>query len=373
MNFPHARLRRALPVPLLRRLRAIHWQLCPPEPELALVSRFADPSRAFLDVGANTGVYLERALGRFAALYAVEPDPELAWYLERAFAGRVTVLALALSSRPGHMPFYLPHHAGQAIKTRGSLEADANPGLDQTVRTVPVATLDGLDLPPLGFVKIDVEGHELAVLEGGRERLRRDRPRLLIEIEERHHPGGSGRVFALLAELGYEAFYLADGRLKSLGGTDLAVLQNIARAKPLTARARPARGYVNNFFFSTPRIPQLGRRSPAPFRRVIRAPGFLPVADDVRRKVSLTMAVGDDAVGRTLRARPGPPTTGCRSNHIPTERLRSYHSRRPSPYPTFSCGNRPPRRGRRRRPAGRRRHVMQPLHLRTRVRRNRRP
>ena len=59
----------------------------------------------------------------------------------------------------------------------------------------------------------------------------------------------SGRVFALLAELGYEAFYLADGRLKSLGGTDLAVLQNIARAKPLTARARPARGYVNNFFF----------------------------------------------------------------------------------------------------------------------------
>jgi len=190
MNFPHARLRRALPVPLLRRLRAIHWQLCPPEPELALVSRFADPSRAFLDVGANTGVYLERALGRFAALYAVEPDPELAWYLERAFAGRVTVLALALSSRPGHMPFYLPHHAGQAIKTRGSLEADANPGLDQTVRTVPVATLDGLDLPPLGFVKIDVEGHELAVLEGGRERLRRDRPRLLIEIEERHHPGG---------------------------------------------------------------------------------------------------------------------------------------------------------------------------------------
>jgi FkbM family methyltransferase len=249
MNFPHARLRRALPVPLLRRLRAIHWQLCPPEPELALVSRFADPSRAFLDVGANTGVYLERALGRFAALYAVEPDPELAWYLERAFAGRVTVLALALSSRPGHMPFYLPHHAGQAIKTRGSLEADANPGLDQTVRTVPVATLDGLDLPPLGFVKIDVEGHELAVLEGGRERLRRDRPRLLIEIEERHHPGGSGRVFALLAELGYEAFYLADGRLKSLGETDLAVLQNIARAKPLTARARPARGYVNNFFF----------------------------------------------------------------------------------------------------------------------------
>lgn len=242
-------LHRTVPPAFLRTLRSIVWQFRPPEPELALVAPLADPKRAFLDVGANTGVYLEWALGRFAALYAVEPDPELARYLERAFAGRVSVMPLALSNRPGQMPFYLPHHAGQAVKTRGSLEPEANPGLDQTVRTVPVATLDGLDLPPLGFVKIDVEGHELAVLEGGRQRLRRDRPRLLIEIEERHHPGGSGRVFAFLAELGFEAFYWTPGGLRSLGDTPIAVLQDAAAVKPVGTRTRPAGRYVNNFLF----------------------------------------------------------------------------------------------------------------------------
>lgn len=243
------RLRESLPAPLLRRLRAIAWRLRPPEPELALVPLLADPSRAFLDVGANTGAYLERALGRFAALYAVEPDPELARYLERAFAGRVTVLAMALSRAPGRMPFYLPHHAGRAISTRGSLEPDANPGLEQTTRTIEVATLDGLDLPPLGFVKIDVEGHELAVLEGGRERLRRDRPRLLVEIEERHHPGGSDRVPTLLAGLGYEAFYWIQGGLRPLGSTPIAALQDAARSKSVTGRSRSAEDYVNNFLF----------------------------------------------------------------------------------------------------------------------------
>lgn len=249
MSFLRTRLQAALPIPLLRRLRSILWKLRPPEPELALVPWFADPTRAFLDVGANTGVYLEGALGRFAALYAVEPDPELARYLATAFAGEVTVLALALSRQPGRMPFYLPHHAGQAVKTRGSLEAAANPGLEQTARTVEVTTLDSLDLPPLGLVKIDVEGRELAVLEGVLERIHRDRPRLLIEIEERHHPGGSDRVFALLAELGYEAFYLTAGRLKPLDHSSLSVLQNAARIEAITTCARRARDYVNNFLF----------------------------------------------------------------------------------------------------------------------------
>ncbi|MCX7631587.1 MAG: FkbM family methyltransferase, partial [Geminicoccaceae bacterium] len=163
--------------------------------------------------------------------------------------GRVTVLAVALSREPGRMAFYVPHHAGRAIRTRGSLEPDANPGLDQTVRTVEVATLDGLDLPPLGFVKIDVEGHELAVLEGGLDRLRRDRPRLLIEIEERHHPNGSDRVPALLDRLGYEAFYWGQDGLRPLGETPITALQNAANAKPVAGRPLSTRGYVNNFLF----------------------------------------------------------------------------------------------------------------------------
>lgn len=249
MSDTRAILQAALPARLRRRLRAILWRLRPPEPELALVAPLADPTRTFLDVGANNGAYLEPALGRFAALYAVEPDPELADYLKTAFSGQVTVLPLALSQQSGTMLFYLPYHDGRAVKTRGSLEPTANPGLEQATRTIEVATLDALDLPPLGLVKIDVEGHELAVLEGGLRRLRRDRPRLLVEIEERHHPDGSDRVVELLDSLGYEAFYMAGSKMKPLGNTKIRTLQNLAHSKSITQRDKPVGQYINNFLF----------------------------------------------------------------------------------------------------------------------------
>lgn len=242
-------LRDSLPPPLLRLARATYWQLRQPEPELRLVRPLADPQAAFLDIGANTGLYLQWSLGHFGSAYAVEPNPGLAAYLRDAFAGRATVLPMALSRTPGTLPFYLPHHGGRPVSTRGSLEASANTGLEQTTTLVEVKTLDSLGLPRLGFVKIDVEGHELAVLEGGLERLRRDRPRLLIEIEERHHPDGSARVVALLASLGYSALYMVDGQLRPLGNTPIAALQRPEHAKPVGGEAAPAGLYVNNFLF----------------------------------------------------------------------------------------------------------------------------
>lgn len=47
--------------------------------------------------------------------------------------------------------------------------------------------LDDYDaMEPIGCIKIDVEGHEDAVLRGGRRLLFRDHPSLIVEIEERH-------------------------------------------------------------------------------------------------------------------------------------------------------------------------------------------
>ena len=37
-----------------------------------------------------------------------------------------------------------------------------------------------------GFIKIDVEGHELKVIDGAKETIEKHKPNLLIEIEEQH-------------------------------------------------------------------------------------------------------------------------------------------------------------------------------------------
>ena len=61
----------------------------------------------------------------------------------------------------------------------------------ETIR-VPLRTLDSYNLSNIGFIKIDVEGHELDVLRGAEVTLRRDQPNLLIEIENRHAPTRCG-------------------------------------------------------------------------------------------------------------------------------------------------------------------------------------
>ena len=228
---------RHLPNRLQFRLRQLARPFGRPEPELALVAALARTDRAFLDVGANKGLYIEAALGRFAQVFAIEPNPAMAAYLRDCFGERCQILPLALSDREGTLQLYVPRRGQQAIASRGSLEPEANQGLEQTSIPVRVTRLDGLTLPPLGLVKIDVEGHEQAVLEGGRGRWASDRPPLLIEIEERHHPGRSDAVVGLLAELGYAACYLEGGRLRWLDGTPVAALQAAADA------------YVNNFLF----------------------------------------------------------------------------------------------------------------------------
>ena len=145
-------------------------------------------------------------------MVAFEPQPAFAGFLAEAFAGTVRIERMALSAAAGAAVLRVPAlgaHSGMAtIETANDL-GDA-PCL---VLRVPCRPLDSFALPRIGFVKIDVEGHELAVLEGARELLERDRPNLLIEAEDRHRPGAVASIVAWLYDLGYAGWFLAGGRL----------------------------------------------------------------------------------------------------------------------------------------------------------------
>ena len=90
-------------------------------------------------------------------------------------------------------------------------------------------------------MKIDVEGHEEAVLNGGLETLKREKPNLMIEIEERHAPGSFDRVSTFLRGIGYSGFYL-DGKQ----------ILPIAKFDPIRDQVRQngkAGKYINNFLY----------------------------------------------------------------------------------------------------------------------------
>jgi hypothetical protein len=79
---------------------------------------------------------------------------------------------------------------------------------------VPVRTLDEFSIDPVGFIKIDVEGHELEVLAGGMTTIAANLPALLIEVEEQHRAGSREEVIRRLRPFGYKPFFLQNGALR---------------------------------------------------------------------------------------------------------------------------------------------------------------
>lgn len=139
--------------------------------------------RRVLDIGGNWGqsVFAIKYLRPEASIHTFEPNPVLANRLKKVFSGRedVTVHNVALSSEGGHVDLYIPVYRNFVYDGLASLDANEascwlNPQtlanfdpakLSLRSYNVPVARLDALGLDA-DFVKIDVQGHELQVLNG---------------------------------------------------------------------------------------------------------------------------------------------------------------------------------------------------------------
>jgi len=191
----------------------------PYEPELARVMD-AELSRArvFLDIGGNYGYYSVGFARRYPALQveAFEPIPGTRAYLTRNrdlnAAANVSIHDTALGRSRGEIDFYFyPEGSGNA-SSRPMDEAR-----QQTHLKLPVTTLDAWlqDRPATkpDFIKIDVEGAELWVLEGARETLRRHRPVVACELLRKwsrkfdYHPNDAIRF---MREIGYSCFAVSE-------------------------------------------------------------------------------------------------------------------------------------------------------------------
>jgi FkbM family methyltransferase len=231
------------------------WRVDPAE--LRFVGEQLRPGQIAVDAGCHKGAYtywMRRHVGPTGRVWAFEPQPSQVNYLRRTLAAmqyqNVTLVPQALSDRPGRLQLYLP--AGPGATTHGATlsQRKANSENCRTVE-VDVTSLDTVFADePRGpdFVKIDVEGHELAVLEGARETLARSRPALLVESEARHRADGQVQpVFEILRGLGYVGHFYFGGRAVPLDQFDPAVHQRRGPGGKLP------KAYVNNFAFVHPR------------------------------------------------------------------------------------------------------------------------
>jgi FkbM family methyltransferase len=162
--------------------------------KIIALAEIAGKDKLCLDIGANFGVMAQALEYNGFECQCFEPQPYVFGFLTQNVKGKCHNVAVGAEVGTAKMTKILngskANYGGNAIGFRSELG---------TI-TVPVITIDSLDLPTTGFMKIDVEGYELNVLRGAVNTITRDRPILYIEDDR---PENSKDLRAFINLLGY--------------------------------------------------------------------------------------------------------------------------------------------------------------------------
>ncbi len=185
------------------------------------LKRVVKPAMTCLDVGANIGcvtTQLSKLVGPSGRVFAFEPVPHLFERLKEnialnGFGRTVSLHQLALSRETGHATIKV---ARQDCDNQGmaSLRNTDHPQLTSALQ-IQTTTLDDFvrdtNIDRIDLIKLDVQGAEAWVIEGGANTLRRLHPHLLLEVSPydlRSFGKTSTDLLQMVEVLGYESYCL---------------------------------------------------------------------------------------------------------------------------------------------------------------------
>ena len=197
--------------------------------QLALKLLINEPSGTVLDIGANLGTFCVPLARKIPKLkfHAFEPQRLISYQLCANVIinslDNVYTYELALSNKDTSIDFDMPNYAAETNIGAFSIDNEAR---NNEYECSTVNTTDRIDLIPLDFltfdnirlIKIDVEGHELEVLQGGFETIKRNNyPPIIFEAWtwKPWYQDKRTQVFDYLQSYGYE--------IKEMGQNNLAV------------------------------------------------------------------------------------------------------------------------------------------------------
>jgi len=171
-----------------------------------------------VDCGANIGVHTvqwARHMTGWGSVLAIEAQERIFYALAGNIALNNCFNARALNIAAGDVDgsMLMPQPDYTKPGSFGSLELIKSNGneyigqdIDYTpaaMKTVPVQRIDSLELARVDFIKIDVEGMEVPVLNGASECIRRHKPYIFVEYTK----SGGDRLTALLEGIGYKRWF----------------------------------------------------------------------------------------------------------------------------------------------------------------------
>lgn len=178
----------------------------------SLLEKRTDPI-VVLDIGAQTGCYT--LLAKFipnSQWYAFEPIKEATdilltnLYLNKI--KNVEVINAAISDQSGTAILKIPEKSMLGLATLGSKPLRFNDYINREVRCIDLDSfITERKIPKVDFIKIDTEGWEYFVLQGGKEMICRDRPTILLEFNGQNMKQcgiSPDQLRELLRKLGYD-------------------------------------------------------------------------------------------------------------------------------------------------------------------------
>jgi FkbM family methyltransferase len=216
--------------------------------ELKFLSKLlAQEQLFFIDVGANRGEFIftvEKVLPP-SKIWAFEPLPYFAKKLKVLFP-KISVFNLGLSGIETQTTLYVPILNGIPDDSLSSINKPTSGSFNSYI--INCTTLD--DVLEKGkvtsekiFLKIDVEGHEINVLQGAEKAIKSAVLIMLIEIEERHHKEKSlEEMIETIQSKGFICYHLHPQKPALIRYS--ATTEVSQKKEDLNTR-----GYINNFWF----------------------------------------------------------------------------------------------------------------------------
>jgi FkbM family methyltransferase len=150
------------------------------------VEKYYKDGTEILDIGANIG-YNSLMFSDYGFVHAFEPVFHQIVNLNaknNKLKHEIKVYPIALSDKTDKVDMYIPNKAEKTgLRNYGGTSMYKTPGFDDQTKTeVECQKLDDIYTGVPSIVKIDVEGHELKVLKGAENIIKKYMPTLLVEI-----------------------------------------------------------------------------------------------------------------------------------------------------------------------------------------------
>lgn len=141
-------------------------------------------TRNALDIGAHVGIWTRRMAQIFENVYAFEPISKHIECHNQNLQGftNVTLNQIALSNKNGTAVIKeLDYNSGTSTLEWKKITTKQTKHKEQYIE-IATKTLDSYNLTDIDFIKIDVEGHEVSLIEGAKETLTNNSPVIFIEV-----------------------------------------------------------------------------------------------------------------------------------------------------------------------------------------------